>query len=86
MFGIAGESHPVVRGVGFLGDDGDTPSGIAVTGTQGLDEAVSNHSVPDDDDIPARQHALDARQGTLRPTARHVKHPSQCAHIDRERV
>ena len=52
VFGVSGQPDAVVGGVRFLGENGDPPFTVAVARTQRLDEAVPDHAVADDHDIP----------------------------------
>ncbi len=47
-----GEVDPVVGGPGFLGEHGDPQSGRARLLDQGLQEALADHAVPDQDHVP----------------------------------
>ncbi len=52
VLGVSGETYPVVCGVGLLGQHGDPPRALGVTGTHGFDEPVADHSVADHHDVP----------------------------------
>jgi hypothetical protein len=46
-----GEPHPVVSGVGLLGEHGHPPGTIGVARPQSLDEPVTDRAVADDHDV-----------------------------------
>jgi hypothetical protein len=51
MLGVPGQADPVIRAVGLLGEHGDPPRRLGVTGAHSLHEPVADHSVPDHDDV-----------------------------------
>ena len=47
MLRVTGETHPVVGGVGLLGQHSDPPCRLGVACPQGLDEPMADHAMPD---------------------------------------
>jgi hypothetical protein len=51
VLGVSGEPHPIVCGVGLLGEHSDPPRAIGIARAQRLDEPVTDHAVADDHDV-----------------------------------
>jgi hypothetical protein len=87
VFGVAGEPHPVIRRVGFLGEHGDPPGSVHVAGAQRLNESVAHHAVSDHDDFAnvavgtgiSASHSPEAREGVLRKCFGKLQ--ARCDHV-----